>query len=235
MCHKIWCDGKSWKILGTKQGLKLYTTPSPRGLQPDNTDRTQSSSIQYGQYSSLLQGGGAVGSAVHHESTYSTSMGAELARRGGLPRDSWGAQNEAEVRDGYGERAKCSALAEHGYRLGTSGLSPRRLRTGYAISSRYEVRSDAVRRGKQSKAKQSISPRLEPRARPRRSARQSAHSAAGHGTQRRSGSSGPRPAEHAVARALFRSPWKPKNFQNSSSHRILWHMYKTLNINENKN
>jgi len=35
--------------------------------------------------------------------------------------------------------------------------------------------------------------------------------------------------------ALFSSPWKPKSFQDSLSHRILWHMHETLNIGENKN
>jgi len=35
--------------------------------------------------------------------------------------------------------------------------------------------------------------------------------------------------------ALFSSPWKPKSFQDSPSHRILWHMHETLNIDENKN
>jgi len=36
-------------------------------------------------------------------------------------------------------------------------------------------------------------------------------------------------------KALFSSPWKPKSFQDSPSRRILWHMHKTLNIDENKN
>ena len=36
-------------------------------------------------------------------------------------------------------------------------------------------------------------------------------------------------------KALFSSPWKPKSFQDFPSHRILWHMHETLNINENKN
>jgi len=35
--------------------------------------------------------------------------------------------------------------------------------------------------------------------------------------------------------ALFSSPSKSKSFQDSPSHRILWHMYETLNIDENKN
>jgi len=35
--------------------------------------------------------------------------------------------------------------------------------------------------------------------------------------------------------ALFSSPRKPKSFQDSPSHRILWHMHETLNIDENKN
>jgi len=34
--------------------------------------------------------------------------------------------------------------------------------------------------------------------------------------------------------ALFSSPKKPKNFQNSTSHRILRHMHRALNIDENK-
>ena len=36
-------------------------------------------------------------------------------------------------------------------------------------------------------------------------------------------------------RALFSSPWKPKSFQDFPSHRILWHMHETLNIDEKKN
>ena len=36
-------------------------------------------------------------------------------------------------------------------------------------------------------------------------------------------------------KALFSSLWKPKSFQDSLLHRILWHMHETLNIDENKN
>jgi len=36
-------------------------------------------------------------------------------------------------------------------------------------------------------------------------------------------------------KALFRSLQKPKNFQDSSSHRILRRMHEVLNINDNKN
>ena len=36
-------------------------------------------------------------------------------------------------------------------------------------------------------------------------------------------------------KALCSSPRNPKNFQNFTSHRILWHMHKALNIDENKN
>jgi hypothetical protein len=39
----------------------------------------------------------------------------------------------------------------------------------------------------------------------------------------------------AVTEALFSSLQKPKSFQDSSSHRILWQMHETLNIDENKN
>ena len=35
--------------------------------------------------------------------------------------------------------------------------------------------------------------------------------------------------------AVFNSPRKSKSFQDSPSHRILWHMYEALNIDENKN
>jgi len=34
---------------------------------------------------------------------------------------------------------------------------------------------------------------------------------------------------------LVCSPQKPKSFIDSPSHRIFWHMYKALNIDENKN
>ena len=38
------------------------------------------------------------------------------------------------------------------------------------------------------------------------------------------------------AKALFSSSKNQKNkFQDSSSHQILWHMHKVLNIDENKN
>jgi hypothetical protein len=37
------------------------------------------------------------------------------------------------------------------------------------------------------------------------------------------------------SKALFSSFQKPKTFQDSSSHRILWHMYEALNIIKNKN
>jgi len=39
----------------------------------------------------------------------------------------------------------------------------------------------------------------------------------------------------ALTWVLFSSPRKPKSFQDSPSHRILWHMHETLNIDENKN
>jgi len=45
----------------------------------------------------------------------------------------------------------------------------------------------------------------------------------------------PHPAFDVRILALFSSPWKPKSFQDSPSHRILWHMHETLNIDENKN
>jgi len=35
-------------------------------------------------------------------------------------------------------------------------------------------------------------------------------------------------------KASFSSLWKPKSFQNFSSHRILWHMHETLSIDKNK-
>ena len=35
--------------------------------------------------------------------------------------------------------------------------------------------------------------------------------------------------------ALFSSPQKAKGFQDSPSHRILWHMHEALNIDESKN
>jgi len=38
----------------------------------------------------------------------------------------------------------------------------------------------------------------------------------------------------AAAQALFSSS-KPKTFQDSSSHQILRHMHRALNIDENKN
>ena len=37
------------------------------------------------------------------------------------------------------------------------------------------------------------------------------------------------------ARSLLRPCLVPKIFQNSPSHRILWHMHEALNIDENKN
>jgi len=43
-----------------------------------------------------------------------------------------------------------------------------------------------------------------------------------------------RPVDGAPG-ALFSSPQKAKSFQDSPSHRILHHMHRVLNINENKN
>jgi len=40
---------------------------------------------------------------------------------------------------------------------------------------------------------------------------------------------------HIVAMALFSSPQKAKSFQDSPSHRILWHIHEALNIDESKN
>jgi len=42
---------------------------------------------------------------------------------------------------------------------------------------------------------------------------------------------------HAIYtfKVLFSSPENQKIFKDSPSHRILWHMYKILNIDENKN
>ena len=37
------------------------------------------------------------------------------------------------------------------------------------------------------------------------------------------------------SKALFSSPQKAKSFQDSPSHRILWHMHEALNIDESKN
>jgi hypothetical protein len=42
------------------------------------------------------------------------------------------------------------------------------------------------------------------------------------------------PLRAPIHKALFSSLWKPKNFQDSPSHRIFRHMHETLNIDENK-